>query len=115
MYAWANSCRHGAPTHHKSQITATKMCRRLTDVAPGLVVKEVADAAVVAREFAAARRALRAHRLAVQALHAHHLGHHVAVHAVVACLVVAQPGVEAEGAACKCVWNCGCGGGGVTL
>jgi len=54
----------------------------VVDVTALLVVKQVADVAVVARHLRSAVRAVRAHRLPRAALHAHHLADGVAVHAV---------------------------------
>jgi hypothetical protein len=65
----------------------------VVDVAPRLVVKQVADAAVVASHALSAAAAGAAHRLPRAAQHARHLAHGVAVQPVVARLVVAQPAI----------------------
>ena len=63
----------------------------VVDAATGLIVKEVADVAVVARQAGAAAVAGTSHRLLHATHHAHHLGHSVAVHAVIADIIMAQP------------------------
>jgi hypothetical protein len=63
----------------------------VVDVLPRLVVEEVADVAHVARHGGAARAALARHRLPGAAQHAAHLADGVAIHPVVASLVMAQP------------------------
>ena len=64
----------------------------MVDVLAGLVIEEVADVAVVARHVGGAGAAGGRHGLPLAAGHAAHLADGVAVHAVVSCLVVAQPG-----------------------
>jgi hypothetical protein len=63
----------------------------VVDVAPRLVIKEVADAAVVASHALPAAGAGAAHRLPRAAQHARHLADSVAVQPVVTRIVMAQP------------------------
>lgn len=64
----------------------------VVDAPAGLVVKQVTNAAVVARHAGAAAAAGARGGLPQAAFHAHHLGDGVAVHPVVAGVIVAQPG-----------------------
>ena len=85
------SCRcwgGGAINHAPAHVAEGAM----VDVAPRLVVKQVADTAVVARHAVCANAAVLRHRLPGAALHAHHFPHGAAVHAMSGrSFIVAKP------------------------